>query len=143
MTKTIWAGIVALALVLTCGILEVVCLSKQYEQLANECQQMMSLCQAEQLTVADYNAFRDKWMDLRELSELMLPHIDVYELNLCGKQRLHPTVRTVLRDRGTAQLRSPLDETNFPAHHLIGKNLLTTHSKSSIISLLGVPAKLG
>ena len=82
MTKTIWAGLIALALVLTCGSLEVVCLSKQYEQLANECQQMMVLCQEEKLTVEDYNAFRDKWMDLRELSELMLPHIDVYELNL-------------------------------------------------------------
>ncbi|MBQ4272983.1 MAG: DUF4363 family protein [Clostridia bacterium] len=82
MTKNIWAGLIALVLVLTCGILEVVCLSKQYDQLANECTQMMSLCQEEKLTVQDYNAFRDKWMELRELSELMLPHIDVYELNL-------------------------------------------------------------
>ncbi len=82
MTKTIWAGLIALVLVLTCGILEVVCLSKQYEQLASECEQMMSLCREEKLTVLEYNAFRDKWMDLRELSELMLPHIDVYELNL-------------------------------------------------------------
>ena len=82
MTKNIWAGLIALVLVLTCGILEVTCLSKQYEQLANECAQMMSLCQEEKLTVEEYNAFRDKWMELRELSELMLPHIDVYELNL-------------------------------------------------------------
>ena len=82
MTKNIWAGLIALVLVLTCGILEVTCLSKQYEQLANECTQMMSLCQEEKLTVQEYNAFRDKWMDLRELSELMLPHVDVYELNL-------------------------------------------------------------
>lgn len=82
MTKTIWVGLIALALVVTCGVLEVVCLSKQYENLAQECQQMMILCENETLTVAEYNTFRDDWMKLREISELMLPHVDVYEINL-------------------------------------------------------------
>ena len=82
MTKTIWVGLIALVLVVTCGVLEVVCLSKQYENLAQECQQMMILCEKETLTVAEYNTFRDDWMKLREISELMLPHVDVYEINL-------------------------------------------------------------
>ena len=82
MTKTIWVGLIALVLVVTCGVLEVVCLSKQYENLAQECHQMMILCENETLTVAEYNTFRDDWMKLREISELMLPHVDVYEINL-------------------------------------------------------------
>ena len=82
MTKTIWVGLIALVLVVTCGVLEVVCLSKQYENLAQECQQMMILCEKETLTVAEYNTFRDRWVKLREISELMLPHLDVYEINL-------------------------------------------------------------
>ena len=36
MTKNIWAGLVALVLVVTCGILEVVFLSKDYEQMAKD-----------------------------------------------------------------------------------------------------------
>ena len=82
MTKNIWAGIIALVLVVTCGVLEVVLLSKQYQNLADDCQQMMILCENQTLTVAEYNTFRDRWVKLREISELMLPHLDVYEINL-------------------------------------------------------------
>lgn len=82
MTKNIWAGLIALVLVVTCGVLEVVLLSKSYEKLAADCQAVIEKCEDETLTVEEYNDFRDKWVDLREKSELLLPHIDVYEINL-------------------------------------------------------------
>ncbi len=34
------------------------------------------------MTVEQYREFRDNWVKLRETSELLLPHIDVYEINL-------------------------------------------------------------
>lgn len=82
MTKNIWAGLIALVLVVTCGVLEVVLLSRSYEKLATECDAIIQKCEDESLTVEEYNDFRDKWIDLREKSELLLPHIDVYEINL-------------------------------------------------------------
>ena len=82
MTKNIWAGLVALVLVITCGILEVVFLTKDYERLAADCAEVVSLCEEQTLTVEQYNGLRKKWVKLREKSELLLPHIDVYEINL-------------------------------------------------------------
>ena len=82
MTKNIWAGLIALALVITCGVLEVVLLSRSYDKLAADCDAIIQKCEEETLTVEEYNDFRDKWVDLREKSELLLPHIDVYEINL-------------------------------------------------------------
>ena len=82
MTKNIWAGLVALILVVTCGILEVVFLSKDYETMAKDCSEVIAKCEQETLTVEEYNELRDKWVKLREKSELLLPHIDVYEINL-------------------------------------------------------------
>ena len=82
MTKNIWAGLIALALVVTCGVLEVVLLSRSYDKLAADCDAIIENCENESLTVEEYNDFRDKWVDLREKSELLLPHIDVYEINL-------------------------------------------------------------
>ena len=82
MTKNIWTGLLALALVITCGVLEVVLLSRSYERLAADCEEIIQKCEEKTLTVEEYNDFRDKWIDLREKSELLLPHIDVYEINL-------------------------------------------------------------
>ena len=82
MTKNIWAGLVALVLVIVSGVLEVVMLSRKYEDLAKYCDEIITKCEEETLTVEEYNAFRDKWIKLRETSELLLPHIDVYEINL-------------------------------------------------------------
>ena len=82
MTKNIWAGLIALVLVITCGILEVVLLSREYDKMASDCEDIIVKCENETLTVEEYNEFRDKWLDLREKSELLLPHIDVYEINL-------------------------------------------------------------
>lgn len=82
MTKNIWAGLIALALVLTCGVLEVVLLSKAYEKMAADCEEIIAKCDSESLTLEEFNDFRDKWTDLRETSELLLPHMDVYEINL-------------------------------------------------------------
>ena len=80
--KNLWAGLIALILVVTCGVLEVVLLSRSYEKLAQDCEAVIKKCEEETLTVEEYNDFRDKWTDLREKSELLLPHIDVYEINL-------------------------------------------------------------
>lgn len=82
MTKSIWAGLIALVIVITCGVLEVVLLSKAYERLAADCEEIISKCESETLTTEEYNDFRDKWVELREKSELLLPHVDVYEINL-------------------------------------------------------------
>ena len=82
MTKNIWAGLIALVLVIACGVLEVVLLSRCYKNLAADCEEIISKCEAKTLTVEEYNEFRDKWVDLREKSELLLPHVDVYEINL-------------------------------------------------------------
>ena len=82
MTKNIWAGLIALVLVITCGVLEVVLLSRAYDKLAADCAVILQKCDDETLTLEEYNDFRDKWVDLREKSELLLPHIDVYEINL-------------------------------------------------------------
>ena len=82
MTKNIWAGLIALALVITCGVLEVVFISRDYDKMREECHVIMEYCDNETLTVEQYNDYRDKWEKLRETSELLLPHIDVYEINL-------------------------------------------------------------
>lgn len=82
MTKNIWAGLIALVLVITCGVLEVVLLSREYEKMRDECREIMSMCEEEVLTVERYNEFRERWVKLRETSELLLPHLDVYEINL-------------------------------------------------------------
>lgn len=82
MTKNIWAGLIALALVITCGVLEVVLLTRKYQQMRDYCHEIMDYCESETLTAEQYGEFRDKWVELRETSELLLPHIDVYEINL-------------------------------------------------------------
>lgn len=82
MTKNIWAGLVALILVITCGVLEVVFIARDYENLENYCQEIITKCEQESLTVEEYNEFRERWVSLRETSEIFLPHIDVYEINL-------------------------------------------------------------
>ena len=82
MAKSIWTGLVALVLVITCGVLEVVLLARQYDKLRADCHEIMELCQEETLSTEQYGEFRDKWVKLRETSELLLPHLDVYEINL-------------------------------------------------------------
>ena len=82
MTKNIWAGLIALILVITCGVLEVVFISREYERLEDYCVEIISKCEDESLTLDEFNGFRERWVKLRETSEIFLPHIDVYEINL-------------------------------------------------------------
>lgn len=82
MTKSIVCGIVALALVLGCGITEVVVLSDSYGDLHQQCLGAMEKAEAHTLTEKEFVVFRKNWEKLREASELLLPHSDVYELNL-------------------------------------------------------------
>lgn len=82
MTKSIVAGIVALVLVVACGVVEVVLLKNSYDDLHAECLEVMRLADKETLSLQRFETFRNNWTKLRETSELFLPHMDVYELNL-------------------------------------------------------------
>lgn len=82
MNANIVAGLVALVLVLSCGIVEVVVLSNSYEKLHAECLDVIAASDAESLSETQFDEFRERWVRLRETSELLLPHIDVYEINL-------------------------------------------------------------
>ncbi|MCM1043414.1 MAG: DUF4363 family protein [Corallococcus sp.] len=82
MNKNMVAALVALIIVLGCGIAEVVVLNNRYQGLEQTCDILLSACEAETLTEEQFEEFQKEWLDLRETSELLLPHIDVYELNL-------------------------------------------------------------
>lgn len=82
MNKSMLAGLIALVLVLSCGIAEFIVLKNQYKQLHTQCEEMMKLAKSQTLTVPQFDEFRENWVNLRETSELLLPHTDVYELNL-------------------------------------------------------------
>ena len=82
MTKSIIAGIIALVLVVSAGIVEVVVLKNRYEQLYTECCDVLEKADKEELTTEQFNEFREHWENLRETSELFLPHQDTYEINL-------------------------------------------------------------
>jgi len=82
MTKTIVTGLVVLLVIIACGVLEVVFISQDYNQLHTECVEMMTLAEQQQVTEEQFKEFRGEWEKLRETSEIFLPHLDVYELNL-------------------------------------------------------------
>ncbi len=82
MTKSILAGVIALAIVLSCGIIEVVLLTNDYHEMHEKCLVVLQKAEAQTLTVDEYENFAKDWVKLRETSELLLPHNDVYELNL-------------------------------------------------------------
>ena len=82
MTKSIWAGVVALVIVVACGVVEVAVLTDGYNSLAESCQEMIAKAEDETITEDEFENFANKWLELREQSELLLPHNDVYELNL-------------------------------------------------------------
>lgn len=82
MSKSIITMIIALVLVLSAGICEVVVVRQEYEKLQQECQSVLDAAKAETLTQSEFDTFYQNWHSLRELSELFLPHLDVYELNL-------------------------------------------------------------
>lgn len=82
MVKTIITGLLVLLLIITCGVLEVVFLTRDYDRLHEECVSLMELTEQQQLTPERFDDFRADWEKLRETSEIFLPHLDVYELNL-------------------------------------------------------------
>ena len=82
MVKTIVTGLIVLLLIISCGVLEVVFISRDYDSLHKQCVEMMDLAEKEKVTEKEFEKFRSDWEDLRETSEIFLPHIDVYELNL-------------------------------------------------------------
>jgi hypothetical protein len=82
LSKSIISGAIALILVISCGIVEVVILQNRYKYLQNEVKGLIIEVENETLTTETYQNFQQKWLKLRESSELLLPHLDVYELNL-------------------------------------------------------------
>lgn len=82
MNKKIVVGIIALAVLVTVGVLEVVFVARQFNQLRNECQDVLQEIDEQTLTVERYDQFLDDWEKLREKGELLLPHADLYEINL-------------------------------------------------------------
>lgn len=82
MVKTIITGLVVLLLIVTCGVLEVVFISRDYNQLHQQCVEIMEYTEKEEVTEKQFQKFRKDWEKLRETSEIFLPHLDVYELNL-------------------------------------------------------------
>lgn len=82
MTKSIIAGLIALVLVVSAGVVEVIVLKNRYDELYDECCEVLHSAEEEKLSTESFNTFRDHWVALREMSELFLPHQDVYEINL-------------------------------------------------------------
>jgi len=82
MNKNVIVGVVALVLLIAFGVIEVVVLKDDYQDLYQETDKLLQLCSEKSLDVQTYQQFCDKWVKLREKSELFLHHVDVYELNL-------------------------------------------------------------
>ena len=73
---------IVLVLIWGAGLFEVFYLQKKYAQMQADCQRMIELCQEESATVGDYQQVFQKWSKLKKTTELMLPHVDTYELHL-------------------------------------------------------------
>ncbi len=82
MTRNIIIAGIVLVVIIACGVVEVGVLTKQYHQLQEQCNQAIQMCQDKTLSVQQYNHLRERWVQVREQSELLLPHIDTYEINL-------------------------------------------------------------
>lgn len=82
MTKNIWIGLLVLVIVIGSGVLEVVLLKKQFDNLKLQCDNLVQKCKEQTLTKQQFDDFDKQWVKLREKSELALPHVDLYELNL-------------------------------------------------------------
>ena len=82
MVKAIVTGLIVLLVIIACGVLEVVFISRDYEALHAQCVELLAQAEEEQVTAEQFHNFRTDWEKLRETSEIFLPHIDVYELNL-------------------------------------------------------------
>ena len=82
MNKNLIFGLIALVLLIACGVVEVLVLKDEYKQLYQQVDYLLELCDQQTLSTQAYQQFCDEWVELREKSELFLPHADVYEINL-------------------------------------------------------------
>ncbi len=73
---------IVLAIILGCGVWEVSVLKKEYRSMEEQTWDVMQKCLDQTLTESQYQQLCQNWVELRETSELLLPHIDVYEINL-------------------------------------------------------------
>ena len=74
--------IVVLAILLSAGIFECICIHNTFAKFEKEVDQLIYLCEQENLTVERYADFVDYWHKIRVKSEFFLPHNDVYEITL-------------------------------------------------------------
>lgn len=82
MNKGIIIAAAVLAVILAVGIFECLYLKNNYTSLADEISICIEKAKAETLATRDCDDLEKHWIDLRETTELFLPHADIYELNL-------------------------------------------------------------
>ena len=82
MNRNIVVGIVVLAVVVAVGIAEVFFITNSFGQLREDCLDILTDVHNQTITSKQYDVFVEKWHSLREKGELLLPHADLYEINL-------------------------------------------------------------
>ncbi len=74
--------LIALLVILVAGIFEVVYVNQEYAKVEQQCKVLLDKAKDKTLTTNEFDDFYKNWHNLREKSELFLPHVDVYEINL-------------------------------------------------------------
>lgn len=82
MNKNFIIAIVIIAVIVGAGIFECIWLQDQYYELIDQMDEIMLRTLNEEITQQEYLVFVENWKQTRENSELLLPHLDVYEMNL-------------------------------------------------------------
>ena len=82
MSRSVVTLLIALLVILVAGIFEVVYVNQEYAKVEQQCKVLLDKAKDKTLTTNEFDDFYKNWHDLREKSELFLPHVDVYEINL-------------------------------------------------------------
>ena len=82
MSRSVVTMLIALLVILVAGIFEVVYVNQEYAKVEQQCKVLLDKAKDKTLTTNEFDDFYKNWHDLREKSELFLPHVDVYEINL-------------------------------------------------------------
>lgn len=83
MTKNMWIALAILVLIIAAGLIEVTVLGREYGEFHDKTEALAHKAYEGQLSSAEFSEYRQyDWKELRENSELLLPHLDVYEINL-------------------------------------------------------------
>ncbi|MEG1528214.1 MAG: DUF4363 family protein [Clostridia bacterium] len=82
MNKSLIIALILLVVVITGGVLEFVLVGKEYKKFEKQVEVYKQKAFDKTITNENVIDMKKQWIKLRELSELFLPHIDTYELNL-------------------------------------------------------------